>query len=110
MDVSQLTVYLVVHKTDSVDKRGAKNPYERLFAIAGGSIVSTRCTEVYNIQTAQVSIFGIPLWYATNSPRVAIQVIIASFIKLYIFSIYCAISDNHVDLPKIYYWCDMTIK
>ncbi|ELU11810.1 hypothetical protein CAPTEDRAFT_145683, partial [Capitella teleta] len=40
---------------------------------AGGSIISTRCTETYNRRTTEISLFGIPLWYATNSPRTVIQ-------------------------------------
>jgi len=41
---------------------------------AGGSVVSTRCSQTFQPRTAQLSLFGIPLWYSTNSPRVAIQV------------------------------------
>ncbi|XP_055855479.1 klaroid protein isoform X2 [Episyrphus balteatus] len=40
---------------------------------AGGQILSTRCTENYPIKSAQISIFGIPLWYPANTPRIAIS-------------------------------------
>lgn len=40
---------------------------------AGGSIISERCSETYQLRTAQTSVFGIPLWYTYNSPRVVIQ-------------------------------------
>ncbi|TMW52504.1 hypothetical protein DOY81_002405 [Sarcophaga bullata] len=40
---------------------------------AGGQILSTRCTENYQTKTAQISVFGIPLWYPTNTPRIAIS-------------------------------------
>ncbi|XP_055602442.1 klaroid protein isoform X2 [Uranotaenia lowii] len=40
---------------------------------AGGQILSTRCTENYHSQSAQISIFGIPLWYPTNTPRTVIS-------------------------------------
>ncbi|XP_055623870.1 klaroid protein isoform X2 [Toxorhynchites rutilus septentrionalis] len=40
---------------------------------AGGQILSTRCTENYQTQSAQISIFGIPLWYPTNTPRTVIS-------------------------------------
>ncbi|KAH8299818.1 hypothetical protein KR044_006426 [Drosophila immigrans] len=40
---------------------------------AGGQILSTRCTESYQTKSAQISVFGIPLWYPTNTPRVAIS-------------------------------------
>jgi SUN domain-containing protein 1/2 len=39
---------------------------------AGGQVLSTRCTENYQTKSAQISIFGIPLWYPTNTPRTAI--------------------------------------
>ncbi|XP_067631722.1 klaroid protein isoform X2 [Eurosta solidaginis] len=40
---------------------------------AGGQILSTRCTENYQTKSAQISVFGIPLWYPTNTPRIAIS-------------------------------------
>uniref|UniRef100_A0A1Q3FVB3 Putative spindle pole body protein n=1 Tax=Culex tarsalis TaxID=7177 RepID=A0A1Q3FVB3_CULTA len=40
---------------------------------AGGQILSTRCTENYQSHSAQISIFGIPLWYPTNTPRTVIS-------------------------------------
>ncbi|XP_029620288.1 SUN domain-containing protein 1 isoform X5 [Salmo trutta] len=39
----------------------------------GGSILSTRCSETYETKTALMSLFGLPLWYFSQSPRVAIQ-------------------------------------
>ncbi|XP_007174664.2 SUN domain-containing protein 1 isoform X6 [Balaenoptera acutorostrata] len=39
----------------------------------GGSILSTRCSETYETKTALISLFGVPLWYFSQSPRVAIQ-------------------------------------
>lgn len=40
---------------------------------AGGQVLSTRCTENYHTKSAQISVFGIPLWYPSNTPRTAIQ-------------------------------------
>lgn len=40
---------------------------------AGGQVLSTRCTENYHTKSAQISIFGLPLWYPSNTPRTAIQ-------------------------------------
>ncbi|KAL4239314.1 Secreted beta-glucosidase sun1 [Mactra antiquata] len=40
---------------------------------AGGVVVSTRCSESYYRKTALVSVFGVPLWYTSNSPRTVIQ-------------------------------------
>ncbi|XP_068280260.1 LOW QUALITY PROTEIN: SUN domain-containing protein 1-like [Nyctibius grandis] len=39
----------------------------------GGSILSTRCSETFETRTALISLFGIPLWYFSQSPRVVIQ-------------------------------------
>ncbi|KAM4624539.1 SUN domain-containing protein 1 [Polymixia lowei] len=39
----------------------------------GGSILSTRCSETYGTRTALLSLFGLPLWYFSQSPRVVIQ-------------------------------------
>uniref|UniRef100_A0A8D3AYR2 SUN domain-containing protein n=1 Tax=Scophthalmus maximus TaxID=52904 RepID=A0A8D3AYR2_SCOMX len=39
----------------------------------GGSILSTRCSETYETKTALMSLFGLPLWYFSQSPRVVIQ-------------------------------------
>lgn len=41
---------------------------------AGGSILSTRCSETYETKAALLSLFGVPLWYFSQSPRVVIQV------------------------------------
>ncbi|KAA0725633.1 SUN domain-containing protein 1 [Triplophysa tibetana] len=39
----------------------------------GGSIISTRCSESFETKTALMSLFGIPLWYFSQSPRAVIQ-------------------------------------
>ncbi|XP_069762273.1 SUN domain-containing protein 1 isoform X6 [Narcine bancroftii] len=39
----------------------------------GGSILSTRCSETHETATAVMSLFGVPLWYLSQSPRVVIQ-------------------------------------
>lgn len=41
---------------------------------AGGSILSTRCSETYRTKVALLSLFGFPLWYFSQSPRAVIQV------------------------------------
>jgi len=45
-----------------------------MFVCSGGSILSTRCSETYETKTALMSLFGLPLWYFSQSPRVVIQV------------------------------------
>lgn len=44
---------------------------------AGAEIVSTRCTENYRMRHAEISIFGIPIWYPSNTPRTVISPSIA---------------------------------
>nr|XP_020500150.1 SUN domain-containing protein 2 [Labrus bergylta]XP_020500160.1 SUN domain-containing protein 2 [Labrus bergylta] len=39
----------------------------------GASMISTRCSETYRIRSACVTLFGIPLWYPSESPRTVIQ-------------------------------------
>ncbi|CAJ1081347.1 SUN domain-containing protein 1-like isoform X4 [Xyrichtys novacula] len=39
----------------------------------GGSILSTRCSQTYETKAALLSLFGVPLWYFSQSPRVVIQ-------------------------------------
>lgn len=40
---------------------------------AGGSIMNTRCSETYKTKAALLSLFGVPLWYFSQSPRAVIQ-------------------------------------
>lgn len=40
---------------------------------AGGQVLSTRCTENYQSRSAELSIFGIPIWYPANTPRTVIS-------------------------------------
>ncbi|XP_063282449.1 SUN domain-containing protein 2 [Pelobates fuscus] len=40
---------------------------------SGASVINTRCSETYETKTALLSLFGIPLWYQSQSPRVILQ-------------------------------------
>merc|ERR1712079_517353 len=40
---------------------------------AGGSIVTTKCTEPYQLTSAVMSVWGVPFWWDTNSPRSNLQ-------------------------------------
>ncbi|XP_024891572.1 uncharacterized protein LOC112467264 isoform X1 [Temnothorax curvispinosus] len=40
---------------------------------AGGQIISTRCTQRYDIKTRAYSLFGFALYYESNNPRTVIQ-------------------------------------
>uniref|UniRef100_UPI00398EE29E SUN domain-containing protein 1-like isoform X2 n=1 Tax=Pristiophorus japonicus TaxID=55135 RepID=UPI00398EE29E len=71
--ISEKQVHVIVGnalKLYSEDKIGMVD-----FALesGGGSILSTRCSETYETATAVMSLFGVPLWYFSQSPRVVIQ-------------------------------------
>ena len=36
---------------------------------AGGSVMTTKCTEPYQMTSAVMSVWGIPFWWDTNTPR-----------------------------------------
>ena len=40
---------------------------------AGGSIVTTKCTEPYQATSAVMSVWGLPIWWDANSPRTILQ-------------------------------------
>lgn len=42
--------------------------------ILGGSVLGTRCSETYVEKYGKISLFGVPFWTYSNSPRTAIQV------------------------------------
>lgn len=52
----------------------ARAPTLPCFPVSGASVISTRCSETYETKTALLSLFGIPLWYHSQSPRVILQV------------------------------------
>merc|ERR1712061_262669 len=52
------------------DKTGM---FDYALETAGGSVISTRCTETFVKKTATYSLFGIPIWYPSNNPRTIIQ-------------------------------------
>ncbi len=68
----QLFVQEVVQK--ALDKYDADKTGLADYALesSGGTILSTRCTET-KATNAQFSIFGIPLWHTSRSPRTVIQ-------------------------------------
>ncbi|NXK48391.1 SUN2 protein, partial [Chauna torquata] len=41
--------------------------------VPGASVINTRCSETYETRTALLSLFGVPLWYHSQSPRVILQ-------------------------------------
>nr|XP_056722344.1 SUN domain-containing protein 1 [Euleptes europaea] len=73
LGITEAQAHVIVNnalKLYSQDKTGMVD-----FALesGGGSVLSTRCSETYETKTALISLFGIPLWYFSQSPRVVIQ-------------------------------------
>lgn len=69
-DIKMCYIYTTFHKTVVLYNTNLSFVY----GISGGSILSTRCSETYETKTALMSLFGLPLWYFSQSPRVVIQV------------------------------------
>lgn len=44
---------------------------------AGGQVLSTRCTESYQLRTAAITVLGIDIWHPVKSPRVVLTPSIA---------------------------------
>lgn len=65
-----LKIVMDVLKIYDADKTGL---VDYALETAGGQVISTRCTETYRTKSAEISIFGIPLWYPSNTPRTVIS-------------------------------------
>ncbi|CAM2097963.1 unnamed protein product [Caretta caretta] len=71
--VTEEQVHLIVNqalKRYSEDRTGM---VDYALESGGASVISTRCSETYETKTALISLFGIPLWYHSQSPRVILQ-------------------------------------
>uniref|UniRef100_A0AAF5PK95 SUN domain-containing protein n=1 Tax=Wuchereria bancrofti TaxID=6293 RepID=A0AAF5PK95_WUCBA len=69
--------FVVIKKmiTDALDTYDADKTGKVDYALesSGASVVSTRCTKPYKENSRLESVFGIPLWYSSYSPRAVIQ-------------------------------------
>jgi len=67
--------YVVKIVKEALDKYDADKTGLFDFALesAGGSIVSTRCTENYEGSSAVLSVMGVPIWWESNNPRTILQ-------------------------------------
>jgi len=68
VDVSKI-VQEALTKYDA-DKTGL---FDFALETAGGSILTTKCTEPYQMTSAVLSVWGIPFWWDNNSPRTILQ-------------------------------------
>ncbi|XP_026862385.2 SUN domain-containing protein 1 isoform X2 [Electrophorus electricus] len=66
-------VQIIVHNALTLYSQDRTGLVDYALESGGGSILSTRCSETYETKTALMSLFGVPLWYFSQSPRVVIQ-------------------------------------
>uniref|UniRef100_A0A671R102 SUN domain-containing protein 1-like n=1 Tax=Sinocyclocheilus anshuiensis TaxID=1608454 RepID=A0A671R102_9TELE len=71
--ISEEQVQLIVQRALKLYSEDRTGQVDYALESGGGSILSTRCSETYETKTALMSLFGIPLWYFSQSPRVVIQ-------------------------------------
>ncbi|XP_059414827.1 SUN domain-containing protein 1 isoform X2 [Carassius carassius] len=71
--MSEEQVQLIVQRALKLYSEDRTGQVDYALESGGGSILSTRCSETYETKTALMSLFGIPLWYFSQSPRVVIQ-------------------------------------
>ncbi|XP_051529824.1 SUN domain-containing protein 1 isoform X2 [Myxocyprinus asiaticus] len=66
-------VQLIVNNTLKLYSEDRTGLVDYAMEAGGGSIIGTRCTVSHESKTALLSLFGLPLWYFSQSPRVVIQ-------------------------------------
>ncbi|KAI4874935.1 hypothetical protein NFI96_025553 [Prochilodus magdalenae] len=63
----------IVHRALSLYRADGVGMADYALESSGASVISTRCSETYHTKTACLSLFGIPLWYHSESPRTVTQ-------------------------------------
>ncbi|XP_048869193.1 SUN domain-containing protein 1 isoform X2 [Brienomyrus brachyistius] len=71
--VSEREVRLIVQNALRLYSQDQTGLVDYALESGGGSILGTRCSETYETRSALMTLFGLPLWYFTQSPRVVIQ-------------------------------------
>ncbi|XP_026206318.1 SUN domain-containing protein 1-like isoform X6 [Anabas testudineus] len=71
--VTQEDVHMIVKNALRVFSQDRTGLADYALESGGGSILSTRCSETYETKAALLSLFGVPLWYFSQSPRAVIQ-------------------------------------
>uniref|UniRef100_A0A8C4PZ71 SUN domain-containing protein n=1 Tax=Eptatretus burgeri TaxID=7764 RepID=A0A8C4PZ71_EPTBU len=72
-ELSEERVKTLMHEALSLYHADRTGMADLALESAGGSILSTRCSETYESRAGLLSFLGIPLWSQTQSPRVIIQ-------------------------------------
>ncbi|NXA39464.1 SUN2 protein, partial [Eudromia elegans] len=71
--VTEEQVHLIVNQALQRYSEDRVGMVDYALESAGASVINTRCSETYETRTALLSLFGIPLWYHSQSPRVILQ-------------------------------------
>ncbi|XP_064368473.1 SUN domain-containing protein 2 isoform X3 [Dromaius novaehollandiae] len=71
--VTEEQVHLIVNQALKHYSEDRVGMVDYALESAGASVINTRCSETYETKTALLSLFGIPLWYHSQSPRVILQ-------------------------------------
>ncbi|NWI20951.1 SUN2 protein, partial [Crypturellus soui] len=71
--VTEEQVHLIVNQALQRYSEDRVGMVDYALESAGASVINTRCSETYETKTALLSLFGIPLWYHSQSPRVILQ-------------------------------------
>ncbi|KAM4631977.1 SUN domain-containing protein 1 isoform 2-T2 [Discoglossus pictus] len=71
--ISEEEAHIIVNNALKLYSQDRTGMVDFALESGGGSILGTRCSETYETKTALMSLFGIPLWYFSQSPRVVIQ-------------------------------------
>ncbi|XP_026068900.1 SUN domain-containing protein 2-like [Carassius auratus] len=66
-------VKAIVHRAISLYRADGIGMADYALESSGASVLNTRCSETYKTRSACLSVFGIPLWYHSESPRTVIQ-------------------------------------
>nr|XP_020444389.1 SUN domain-containing protein 1-like isoform X7 [Monopterus albus] len=71
--VTQEDVHVIVKNALRLFSQDRTGLADYALESGGGSILSTRCSETYQTKAVLLSLFGVPLWYFSQSPRAVIQ-------------------------------------
>ncbi|XP_048054931.1 SUN domain-containing protein 2 isoform X2 [Megalobrama amblycephala] len=63
----------IVHRAISLYRADGIGLADYALESSGASVLNTRCSETYKTRSACLSLFGVPLWYHSESPRTVIQ-------------------------------------
>ncbi|XP_041915048.1 SUN domain-containing protein 2-like [Alosa sapidissima] len=66
-------VHEIVQRALSLYKADGTGMADYALESLGATVIESRCTETYRTRSRCYSLFGVPLWYASETPRTVIQ-------------------------------------